>query len=108
MTSRPIALLALTLPVVLAAAGPNATISSFAGNGQQGRAGNGGAATSAQFYFPYVAAPVTNAGGPLPVGSVLIVDTYNNQLRAVSASGACAAHTWDRWVVGGCERGRRV
>ena len=71
--------------------GRNYTINTFAGNGQQGAGGNGGPATSASFHFPYVPAPVLYAGGPQPVGSVLIVDTANNQFRVVSPGGASAA-----------------
>ena len=68
----------------------NDVINTFAGNGNQGAGGNGGPATSASFHYPYVPAPVLYAGGPQPVGAVLIVDTANNQFRVVSPTGASA------------------
>ena len=61
-------------------------IATFAGNGFEGNGGNGGPATSAQLHFPMGITPVI-AGGAAPAGSVIIADSYNNELRVVSSNG---------------------
>ena len=62
------------------------TIATYAGNGFEGNGGNGGPATSAQLHFPMGITPVIT-GGAVPAGSVIIADSYNNELRVVSSNG---------------------
>ena len=65
-------------------------VSTLAGTGQQGNGGDGGPATAAQLFYPFLAAP-TNGTGVTVNGTgdaVLVVDSYNHEVRAVSAWGA--------------------
>ena len=76
--------LLLTMAVALSAAGTTQTftgvITTFAGNGITGSAGDGGPATNAQITHPY--------GVSLDrAGNVLIADTDNNKIRLVDFSG---------------------
>ena len=88
-TSLRAAILTLTvvaMPVVnLAAAGPveaasNGTITSIAGTGQSGYAGNGGSATAAALSFPTGVAEASN-------GAILIADEGNNVIRQIAPDG---------------------
>jgi len=56
------------------------TISTVAGNGMAGFAGDGSAATSAQLNFPFGVAASADGG-------FLIADTFNNRVRRVSPAG---------------------
>ena len=55
-------------------------ISTVAGDGTQGYGGDGGPATAAQLYFPYGVAPDGS-------GNLYIVDSANQRIRKVDASG---------------------
>ena len=55
-------------------------ISSYAGTGSVGFSGDGGAATSAQFSYPYAVA-ISNTG------ILYVVDQVNNRIRKVTAAG---------------------
>ncbi|MGP8245338.1 MAG: IPT/TIG domain-containing protein [Bryobacteraceae bacterium] len=59
---------------------PAGTISTVAGNGIQGYAGDGGPATGAELYYPRAVAMDSS-------GNLYIADTQNNRVRKVSASG---------------------
>ena len=56
------------------------TIATVAGNGTYGYAGDGGAATSAEFRYPYAVAVDTS-------GNLYVTDSYNYRVRKVSAGG---------------------
>ena len=75
----------LLIATAAIAARAQVIISTIAGNGQQGASGNGGAATSAALYWPYAAVPLRASGGAAPMGALLVVDTYNSEVRAVNA-----------------------
>ena len=59
---------------------PSGIITTVAGNGTQGYAGDGGAATSAQLSYPYRVA-VDGAG------NLYLADSFNHRIRRVSPSG---------------------
>ena len=60
--------------------GSTGTITTFAGTGVGGSSGDGGAATSAQLYWP--------SGISVDIsGNVYIADTYNNKIRKVTSTG---------------------
>jgi trimeric autotransporter adhesin len=59
---------------------PNGTISTFAGNGSWGFAGDGGPATGAQLAYPYGVAVDAS-------GNLYISDYYDSRIRKVSAGG---------------------
>ena len=59
---------------------PSGTIATVAGNGTHGYSGDGGAATSAQFWGPYGVAVDAS-------GNLFVADRYNQRIRRVSASG---------------------
>ena len=60
--------------------GTDGNISTFAGNGQAGFSGDGGAATSAALNLP-------NGVSAGPSGTILIADTLNRRVRQVDSSG---------------------
>lgn len=65
--------------VLPAGASDHGVITTIAGNGQFGGAGDGGPATAAQLFFP----------GSVTVdraGNTVLIDTFNNRVRAVAAS----------------------
>jgi len=59
---------------------PSGVISTVAGNGIQGYSGDGGAATSAQLYYPYSVAVDA-------AGNLFIADFENNRIRKVTPGG---------------------
>ena len=59
---------------------PAGTIKTFAGNGIQGFSGDGGAARSAELYYPHGIAVDAS-------GNLFFADTYNERIRRVSANG---------------------
>lgn len=59
---------------------PDGTITTFAGTGTAGSAGDGGAATGAQLNFPRDVAPLADGG-------VAIADTGNDRIRRVAPDG---------------------
>jgi sugar lactone lactonase YvrE len=58
----------------------NSTVTTIAGNGSQGYSGDGGAAPSAQLFFPAGLAVDAH-------GNLFIADTENHRIRKVSAAG---------------------
>jgi sugar lactone lactonase YvrE len=60
--------------------GTNGIITTVAGNGTTGHAGDGGAATKASLYYPSGVALDT-------LGNLYIADTYNNRIRKVATDG---------------------
>lgn len=76
----------MTVAILHLAHGQARNITTFAGTGVEGNSGDGGPATSAQLRFPMGIMPVA-AGGAAPTGSVVIADSYNNELRLVSSNG---------------------
>src|SRR5580698_7686362 len=73
---RKILLLFLFFPAI----GQGQTITTIAGNGTIGRAGDGGAATFAQIFYPYGIASDRS-------GNLFIADDYNYSIRKVSSNG---------------------
>src|SRR5205823_2471807 len=67
---------------------PDGRITTVAGDGVPGFAGDGGPATSAELDKPFAVAP-------LPGGGVLIADTANSRIRRVSAAGTIATVAGD-------------
>jgi trimeric autotransporter adhesin len=69
----------------------NGVINTIAGTGTRGYSGDGGLATSAQFYNPtgvaIAACAQGNCGGPA-VGSVYVADSENNVIRILTSTGA--------------------
>lgn len=63
---------------------PSGIITTIAGNGKQGHEGNGGPATSAEFYAPVGLAVDSK-------GNLYISDSANNQVRKVDPSGEISA-----------------
>ncbi len=59
---------------------PNGTIETVAGTGTAGYSGDGGPATTAELNLPHGVAF-------LPDGTLLVADTLNNRIRAISPSG---------------------
>ncbi|MGK2937612.1 MAG: hypothetical protein ACSLFR_07375 [Solirubrobacteraceae bacterium] len=59
---------------------PDGTITTFAGTGTEGAAGDGGAATAAQLSFPRDVAPLADGG-------IAIADTGNDRIRRVAPDG---------------------
>jgi len=69
-----------TLNSVIRKVTPAGTISTVAGNGVQGYAGDGGVATGAELYYPKAVAVDAS-------GNLYIADTQNNRVRKVNSSG---------------------
>jgi uncharacterized protein (TIGR03437 family) len=69
-------------------------ILTYAGNGQPGFGGDGGAASSAQLNAPQgiTAAPYAQAGSIQVAGTVYIADTGNNRIRAVASNGVISTY----------------
>jgi uncharacterized protein (TIGR03437 family) len=69
-----------TLNSVIRKVTPAGTISTVAGNGIQGYAGDGGLATAAELYYPQAVAVDAS-------GNLYIADTQNNRVREVNTAG---------------------
>ncbi|MBN1570974.1 MAG: hypothetical protein JXA73_24260 [Acidobacteria bacterium] len=67
---------------------PGGLISTVAGNGTQGYSGDGGPATSAQFYIPYGVAVDT-------AGNLFISDSENDRIRKVTPITTCSRLAFD-------------